>query len=87
MEYHLYRSDVLGSIKTYYCSFDEAINESPFDVAKRNLLNNISNDAYFDSKFNPMTANVFIAMCIPHAMGGEQNRFQYFILSKDDPEL
>ncbi len=85
MEYHLYRSDVLGNIKTYYCSFDEAINEAPFDVAQRNLLNDINNDAYFDSEYNPMTANLFIAMCIPHAIDGEQKRFQYFILSKDGP--
>lgn len=85
MEYHLYRSDVLGNIKTYYCSFYVASDEAPFDVAQRNLLSNINTSAYFDSKYNPMTANLFITMCIPHTMGGEQNRFQYFILSKDGP--
>lgn len=85
MEYHLYRSDVLGNIKTYYCSFYVAIDEAPFDVAQRNLLNDINNDAYFDSEYTPMTANLFIAMCIPHAIDGEQKRFQYFILSKDGP--
>ena len=85
MEYHLYRSDALGNIKTYYCSFVEPINESPFDVALRNLSNNISNSASFDSKYNPVTKSLFITMFIPHAMGGEQKRFQYFILSKEAP--
>lgn len=27
MEYHLYRSDALGNIKTYYCSFYVASKE------------------------------------------------------------
>lgn len=85
MEYHLYRSDVLGNIKTYYCSFDVAINESPVDVVRRYLLNDFSNDAYIASKYNPVTKSLFIDMCIPHAVGGEQGRFEYFIITKDDP--
>lgn len=85
MEYHLYRSDVLGGSKTYYYSFDIPSNESPVDAARRNLLNDISNDAYFDCEYNSVTKNLFITMCIPHAVGGEQSRFQYFILSKDGP--
>ena len=85
MEYHLYRSNSRGNVETYYCSFDVASNESPFDVARRNLLSNIDDTAYFWKRYKSVTKNLLIAMYTPNAMDEEQKRVQYFILSKDGP--